>query len=75
MQNEGALVLIKQLMINFLIWIGITGAIGSLFVTLGIFMIGEYVTLLLSIPALIVSLLLYRWADARDLNTKRNSGS
>ncbi|MBT3815859.1 MAG: hypothetical protein HOO12_07125, partial [Methylococcales bacterium] len=53
----------------------ITGAIGSLFVTLGIFMIGEYVTLLLSIPALIVSLLLYRWADARDLNTKRNSGS
>jgi|GEM_PF-447071 hypothetical protein len=75
MQNEGALVFIKQLMINFLIWIGITGAIGSLFVTLGIFMIGEYVTLLLSIPALIVSLLLYRWADARDLNTKRNSGS
>ena len=75
MRNEGALVFIKQLMINFLIWIGITGAIGSFFVTLGIFMIGEYVTLLLSIPALIVSLLLYRWADARDLNTKRNSGS
>ncbi|MBT3698654.1 MAG: hypothetical protein HN942_07745 [Methylococcales bacterium] len=64
-----------QMVINFLIWVGITGAIGSLFVTLGIFMIGEYVTLLLSIPALIVSLLLYRWADARDLNTKRNSGS
>jgi len=64
-----------QMVINFLIWVGITGAIGSLFVTLGIFMIGEYVTLLLSIPALIVSLFLYRWADARDLNTKRNSGS
>jgi len=64
-----------QMVINVFIWVGITGAIGSLFVTLGIFMIGEYVTLLLSIPALIVSLLLYRWADARDLNTKRNSGS
>ncbi len=63
----------RQMVINVLIWGGITGAIGSFFVTVGVFMIGEYVTLILSIPAFIISLLLYRWADARDLGAKRNS--
>lgn len=62
-----------QLVINFLIWVGITGVIGSVFVTLGIIMIGEYVTLLLSIPMLLASIMLYRWADARDSNVKRKS--
>jgi hypothetical protein len=62
-----------QLVINFFIWIGITGVIGSVFVTLGIIMIGEYVTLLLSIPVLLASVMLYRWADARDSNVKRKS--
>lgn len=73
MKKEGRGNLFWQLFINVLIWVGITGAIGSLFVTLGIIMIGEYVTLLLSIPVLLASLMLYRWADARDSNVKRNS--
>ncbi|HIG06748.1 MAG: hypothetical protein ABGX69_00950 [Methylococcales bacterium] len=71
MKKEGRRNFFWQLVINFLIWVGITGAIGSLFVTLGIIMIGEYVTLLLSIPVLLASVMLYRWADARDSNVKR----
>ncbi|HIL41374.1 MAG TPA: hypothetical protein EYG24_04540 [Methylococcales bacterium] len=71
MKKEGRRNFFWQLVISFLIWVGITGAIGSLFVTLGIIMIGEYVTLLLSIPVLLASVMLYRWADARDSNVKR----
>ena len=58
--------MIKHLVYNVLIWLGITGCIGGLFVSIGIIMIQEYITLVFTIPTILISYTVFRWAENKD---------
>ena len=55
--------LMKQFFYNILIWLGINGVIGGVFVTLGLMMTGDYISLIFSTPFILVGALIYWWAD------------
>lgn len=61
-----AQLMIKQITYNILIWLGITGCIGGLFVTIGLIMVQEYISLVFSLPTILISYMVFRWAENKD---------